>query len=444
MQKPKIGALLSLNSFPLWKKCARPLLSYCDYFYVRYDMKSGDPQVLKDMESFFGDKLKAVGLAQDGWRPPQWREEGLQLIHDAKEKPDIVLCPDEDEVFDRSIADELIHFWNSDKKGMMFDYHPLETNDGREVNGGMPYPPDPHMKAFKYSPECSYFPYHGDAKIATYANQKDWFLSKSKIHHFPCFTKLMERSKHFRSDTPKGRGVKAVTILGFGPSSAQDIKVQGEVWSLNNCYDVYKGPMMKRITRVFEMHKLGERVGPKWEEIRQYLKVDQLQDVGARRSAADGITHKEHLNMMGKTGVRIIMQQADPEIANSEAYPIEDVVTRLGLDWFAGTPAYMVALAILQGYTHINVYGVDALDHEHTLQRENFAALMCYAVGRGIQIGGALTFLEPYKGNRYGYDRGPEESPFHEKMLFRGHPFTLRYKTPSRAMVGDMFKPGGK
>ena len=78
-KKPKIAAMVAMKSFPMWKKTMRPLRDMVDMVFVRFDMNTGDIQMLQELESFFGDKLKAVGTATEGWKVPDWRQNGLDL-----------------------------------------------------------------------------------------------------------------------------------------------------------------------------------------------------------------------------------------------------------------------------------------------------------------------------------------------------------------------------
>jgi hypothetical protein len=448
----RVAAMVSVNSFPLIDRTMAALVQLVDDIYIRFDVNNGDPELLQRIHQLTKGKLRGLAMSHSRFVPPGWREECLEMIHNSDVKPDIVLCPDEDEVFDDNMKDELEWFWRSDKDGMMFDYHPLETNDGRVVNGGMPYPPDPHMKAFKYKEGISYFPYQGDAKIAQYSRPKSWFKAKTKIRHYPAFTKAMQAAKHWRSDTPMGRGTKAVTLLGFGPSSKGKNEIIGEPWTMNNFWDVYDPETCRRVTRVFEMHKLGERSGGHWDKVRDWLAADPSTQ-GALKDGhlskredivcANGVPYLHNFAELSKRGTRVIFQEPHPLVPDSEAYPLSEVEARLGLNYWAGTPCYMIAMAIMEGYNHIRIFGLDQSDFEHTIQRTCFAAWCMYAMGRGIKVDGYLSWLVNFNQKRYGYDYGPEGGPYQEKMMWFGHPMTTRYKMPSRAMMGDLCPKAG-
>ena len=413
----KIAGMMALSRGVYWKDSVKDLMKYADKLYFRFDGHNGNPEIVTQLEELCGDKLGNCFITK-GWSVPDWREECLRLV--AQDKPDVVLCPDEDEMFDEDFADELKAFIASEKKGMMFHYHPLEAHDGRVIRGGQPYPILPHMKVFKWEEGVSYYPYHGDAKISRYINPDTHWNAKSKIRHLCCFTPEMEKRKRFR-DGKKAR--KGVTLIGFGPSSKMEMEAQGEVWSLNNCYDALAPEAMKLCTRIFEMHQLSKRQGKK--------------DIGR-----DGRPHLWHLDQEGRKGRRIVLIKKDDQITNSETYPLMEMEARTGMDnQWRGTPCYMLAMAIVEGFTDIRIYGLDQMDAEHTLQREAFLFWLGFAMGRGIRLSGALTSLDRNRHlGRYGLDYGPEMCPAQEKAMWDGFPFDIHMKIPSRAVMGDLYQ----
>lgn len=447
----RLIGVMALKSFPLWQQSFEQLLRLCDKVYIRFDTVNGDPQILKSAVGLaqIDDKLGDVLMA-DAWQVPEWREQMLRMLDkDGAADCDIVLCPDEDEMFCDGIEDELAAFRWSDKSGMMFAYEPLKTKDGRVVNGGVPYPPERHMKVFKWKKGLSYYPYHGAAVVSQYCGKSDWWMAKTKIEHYCCWTEAMEKAKHWRSNTPNSKGEKTVTFMGFGPTAYQQIDSVGEIWSVNNCYDVFGENVVKYVTRIFEMHKFGPREGRIWDENAGYLGIEKMVD----RNQMKGRTGRNHVDVLNEMGERrrIIMQEPHARIRNSETYPIESIVRQTGVDWFHGTPCYMAAMAIVEGYTRIDCYGVDQMDWEHSIQRECFAGWMMFAIGRGIKVGGCQTWLDRYKKyggiKRYGYDYAPEWNEWCDKILWQGFPIQVRFKgkeAESRIIHGDMYKPGGK
>ena len=416
----KVVGVVSVAMSPLYLDAIESLSKFCDEVYIRYDKYAGDPEHLRKLHKLQINgklKLQPICVSHNKWTCPEWREDCLEIA--AQGKPDIILCPDEDEMFDDSLADELKDFWKSDANAMMFSYHPLASDDGRTINEGMPYPPEPHCKAFKWKKGLSYFPYHGNAQIAQYAlNPKDKWQAKTKINHYCAYTHGMEMTKRWRSDTPMGRGEKVVTMIGFGPSASQPMDIRGEIWSVNDCYNVFNPEMMKRTTRIFDIHMESKR---------------------ERLVLKNGTMHFKHYDDLGKKGHRIILERPHPLVANSEAYPLYDVLHHFnGIRCYGGTIAYMMALAIMEGYTTIQIYGFDQMDWEHTIQRESFIFWCGIAMGKGIGMGGQLTFLSRYK-RLYGYEYGPEMDDETNKQMWRGFPFEIKMKEESRAVRGDLF-----
>ena len=428
----RIAATIALNRFPFWKRVVESALQYADALYCRFDALNGDPDILRGIKGLAGDKVKGVFVADEGWTVPQWREDMIRML-DA-DGCDIVLTPDEDEEFGDGFADELKRFADSDKDAMMFYYEPLRTREGKLLNEGMPYPPDPHMKAYKWRKGLTYFPYHGDGKVALYANPAKHWNATTKIQHLCCWTDAMHAQKRWRSNTPFSRGNRPVTLLGFGPTAEHGAEMRGEVWSLNNCYESFGVDTLKRVTRVFEMHQFDTR---------------------ENYPSGDGKPHYWHLDQMGQRGHRIVMQRPHPNIANSEAYPIQNVQAMVSGECaplaydFEGTVPYMVAMAIMEGYTEIRTYGFDQgarkwtdQDKAHIPQRECFGRWLAYAAGRGIKITGVQSMWmqgADFGGRRlYGYDYGPDVDEFWLRKIWAGHSCVVLDKGQDRAMLGMM------
>jgi hypothetical protein len=409
----KVIGVMAVCKFPMWEQAVLAMLTICDEMYFRWDGKSGDPEIPNKLEEICGEKFKRCMIV-DYWSVPQWRQDMLTLVSESAVDGDIILCPDEDEIFDDGLEHEIMEFIASDKQGMMFEYAPLVSDDGRVVKDGKPYPMAPHMKAFKWKQGLSYFPYHGNAVLTQYRDEECQWKAKTKIKHYCCYTKAMEAKKKFRDGN---KAVKAVTLIGFGPSAKRSMEIQGEIWSLNNCYEALQPEAMKVCTRIFEMHQRNKR--------------DKIK-------ASDGQLHLNKLSECGERGARVIMLEQHADIKGSEAYPLLDVIKKAGVDWFAGTAPYMLAMAIAEGYNKIRIFGFDQLDWEHTNQRECFAGWCMYAIGRGIELSGCLTWLERYT-KRYGYEYGPEWDDYQQELLWQGHPVDIRYKIESRIVEGKLF-----
>lgn len=134
---------------------------------------------------------------------------------------------------------------------------------------------------------------------------------------------------------------KKVAIVGCADS--KDAAPFGdksfEIWGVNNLF--YHIP---RWNRWFEIHTITKDANGKF----------------MRRWAYDfrGQPVKQYLNDIAKMPVPVIMQQTWPEIPNSRAYPLKEIVNAYGR-YFTNTISYQLALAIYEGYEVIHCYGVD-------------------------------------------------------------------------------------
>ena len=160
-----------------------------------------------------------------------------------------------------------------------------------------------------------------------------------------------------------------------------------ELWGVNNGYMV-----MQRYTRMFEIHNI----------------VKLHNGTFMRRAGKDfrGQKVNDYIKALAGLNCPIYMQQHWDEIPQSVAYPLNDVALTFGskLGWF-NTPfpegmvnhavdayftnsiSYMMALAILEGYEEMHVYGVDmAVDTEYNFQRPSCEFFLGWAVGRGMKV----------------------------------------------------------
>ena len=151
-----------------------------------------------EIQEVCNGKLKGCMTTNTGWSRSVWREELLRMLDEVK--PQIVLTPDQDEIYEDRIKDELVSFWNSDKSMMFFNYFaPMPTDDGRIIPElkGEPYPSLPHCGAFKWRPGLSFHPAYAGLKQPTqYANIPDnRYSAITKIKHYCMYTKELEESK---------------------------------------------------------------------------------------------------------------------------------------------------------------------------------------------------------------------------------------------------------
>ena len=153
---------------------------------------------------------------------------------------------------------------------------------------------------------------------------------------------------------------KRVAIVGFSShkTEAPYKDESWEIWGLNDLYE-----SIPRWNRWFEMHS-----------------DKQIADYGTRKTGAP------YLEGLAKLGIPVFMQKPRAEVPLSVEYPIKRVVEVFG-DYFTNSISYMIALAIMEQYEEIGVYGVDmAQDSEYGHQRPSCEYMIGYARGRGIKV----------------------------------------------------------
>jgi hypothetical protein len=179
---------------------------------------------------------------------------------------------------------------------------------------------------------------------------------------------------------------KKVAIVGAEPLTRDDAPFDNheyEIWAISNWANA---DWMKRCDQVIEIHK---------PEV-----------------------YKDHPNdpsywgWLQNTDIPVVMQSPDPDIKNSCYYPLGEIREMLSGFWVKGKPAqalnssiaYAIALAVLQNYSVIDVYGVEMSNSsEYRSQQPIFAFWIGFAAGKGIKLNVNCTqdlFVQPL----YGYE----------------------------------------
>lgn len=85
--------------------------------------------------------------------------------------------------------------------------------------------------------------------------------------------------------------------------------------------------------------------------------------------------------------VPIMMQDVYPDVPASIRYPFETIVTEFPRGYMANHVAYMVALALTEGVTHLGIFGCDYnTNSEYGPQRGCAEYWLGLAEGRGVQV----------------------------------------------------------
>ena len=108
--------------------------------------------------------------------------------------------------------------------------------------------------------------------------------------------------------------------------------------------------------------------------------------------------------------IPIMMQQAYPEVPASIKYPFETMITEFPRGYMTNHIAYMVALALMEGVTHIGIFGCDYNSNsEYGAQRGCAEYWLGVAEGRGVhvQIAPQCDLLNK-PSLLYGYESHPK------------------------------------
>jgi hypothetical protein len=170
-----------------------------------------------------------------------------------------------------------------------------------------------------------------------------------------------------------------VAIVGTAPSrvEAPYADPSWEIWGMNGLWQ--EAP---RVDRWLEMH----------EPTREALTT----------SYGQGYTEF----IAGFRGP-VYMRQAVEWAPRSEPYPVERTSAEFG-EVFACTPAYAIALALLEGFAEIALYGIEMTGRDEYLrQREWVQRLIGEARGRGVVVTLPAGCSLESNGYRYGYEPVP-------------------------------------
>ena len=148
--------------------------------------------------------------------------------------------------------------------------------------------------------------------------------------------------------------VNKLAIVCGSPSSEMDAPFDDEtydIWVLGNRYDRYED---KRVTCIFEIH-------------------DDLSEHNAG-----------YVKWLVDTKIPLVVGKKFPWAGgNVNVFPFDEAEKLLGQTYLTSSPAYMMAKAILDGYRHIEIYGVDMAvhDHEYFWQRPCMEGWVGFAKG---------------------------------------------------------------
>lgn len=164
-----------------------------------------------------------------------------------------------------------------------------------------------------------------------------------------------------------------VAIVGGSPSTQMDAPFDSdwEIWVLGNQLNRYQG---KRVTRIFEIHDDLSEHDAKYARWLSDFNIPMV--VGDKFPIID-----DHIHIFPKNEANALLDGC-----------------------LSSSPAYMMALAIMEGYTEISIYGVDMAvdDHEYFRQRPGMYAWIAFAKAKEIKV----NIPDPSPLFKDNYDEG--------------------------------------
>lgn len=196
-----------------------------------------------------------------------------------------------------------------------------------------------------------------------------------------------------------------VAIVGGGPTrkKAPYKNKNWDIWAFSSTHDRYP-----RVTRWFEIHALAD--------LKQQL-------AGKKKGRR---TYPNYMRFMRRLRCPVYMQRRHRSIPYSVPFPKKKVLKAFGR-CFTSTASYLIALAILEGYKVIGLWGIDLRGSSYDRQRPAIEYLLGVARKRGIRvyIPRGATIRVPKKpkfvGTRvlYAYDWRSKGAWWRERVLKR-------------------------
>jgi hypothetical protein len=149
--------------------------------------------------------------------------------------------------------------------------------------------------------------------------------------------------------------MKKVAIIGCGKSwvNAPFTDSSYEKWSLNDIHELIPYELC---TRWFEIHDLNS------------LKLERTRFSG-----------KPYIDGLHKLNIPIVMREKIPEFETSITYPFEEIFKHFK-KYVHNTIAYMLLLAMYEGFELIELHGVDM----RNMDMPNISIALCVAYWIGV------------------------------------------------------------
>lgn len=175
------------------------------------------------------------------------------------------------------------------------------------------------------------------------------------------------------SDEKKER---RICILGTAPTwkSAPFADPSIEMWGLNDAHVLN----LPRADVWFDLHPFEK----------MYFRAPEQKKVFAGDIPAGFFVRPAgHLEWLKKQSIPVYVQDASKlGTPNARTFPVQECIEKV-YPTYCSSPAWMVALALLEGVTELHIYGIHlATEWEYIHQRPNFESLLTLAAARGVKV----------------------------------------------------------
>lgn len=210
-------------------------------------------------------------------------------------------------------------------------------------------------------------------------------------------------------------------LILIGGSARHSDRIDGtdaEVWSCNNLYALCSSLSLTP-TRWFELHFISEvEVSRRFHRKETSYLRRFVPTVGEDMSVGD------YLVALSNLDIPVYMQRHWPIIPKSIPFPLQDILQRFPRGFFNNSFAYMLALAIIEKFEEIEVYGISTdleTFREYYVHRVSTEYYLGYAEALGIKIKighisqllkvSCLYGYEEQPGDYYAWQKQDQESP---------------------------------
>lgn len=150
-----------------------------------------------------------------------------------------------------------------------------------------------------------------------------------------------------------------VAIVGFAPSSMHLAPFQDESWEIWTLNNIYSALPLNRWDRWFELHK-NFREYPPMHDVR--MDAGAIVRGDSRPAVGAVVQHVDWLKQQAPDRP-IYFLDDEPDIPAGVKYPLDQVLAWCQQEgvapYFTNSISYMIALALMDGYKTIGVWGVD-------------------------------------------------------------------------------------